>query len=301
MIQILGLITLIILVFGALLGAGEGVAAALPFELLLIGGAAFGTLIVGNSSAVAAEALSGFWKVVRGPNWRQADYLAILVILHTLTRRATMGGLVAIEEDIERPAASPLFQSAPRILADTGVRTLICDTFRLMALDLSDPQRAEAAMTQQIDAHTDQRMRAAQALHTVADALPALGIVAAVIGIIRAMGVIDQSPTVVGGMIAAALLGTFLGVFLAYGVVGPVATRFAQIVDEEDQRLHVVAAVLSAYASGVAPRTAIELGRAAIPDRVRPSADECAHALHAARFAGPSAQKSAHLEARHGS
>jgi chemotaxis protein MotA len=233
---------------------------------------------------VTAEALSGFWKVVRGAKWKQSDYVSLLVLLHGLTRRARQGGLIAIEDDIERPDEAQTFKAVPRILADKPTTALICDTFRLMALDLSNTRRANEAMERSIERHYETRMRAVNALHTVADALPALGIVAAVIGIIRTMGVIDQAPSVVGAMMAAALLGTFLGVFLAYGLVGPVATRFGQIIEEEERFLQTVRAVLSAYGEGLAPLTAIELGRAEVPDDIEISADDLARVLQAARF-----------------
>lgn len=284
MIQILGLLTLIGLVFGALLSSGNGIAHALPFELALMGGAALGTLIIGNSPRVAVDALGGFYKAIRGAKWRQADYVSVLVLLHDLTHRARRGGLVAIEDDIERPAGSAAFKAAPRILEDDAARGLICDTFRLMGLDLSDPKRAEEAMERRILAHTDMRMKAVNALHAMADALPALGIVAAVIGIIRAMGVIDQSPTLIGAMIAAALLGTFLGVFLAYGVVGPIASRFGQIVEEEDALLDTIRDVLSAYGAGHPPRSCVELARAGIAADLQPDADGMARAIQASRF-----------------
>lgn len=284
MIQILGFMALLVLVFGALLSAGEGVWQALPFELLLICGAALGTLIIGNSPSVAAEALAGFWKAVRGPKWKQADYVALLVLLHGLTRRAREGGLVAIENDIERPETAASFLSAPQILGDNGARTLICDTLRLMSLDLSNMSRAQDAMERSIDHYAEARLRAVNALHTMSDALPALGIVAAVIGIIRVMSAIDQSPSVIGAMMATALLGTFLGVFLAYGVVGPVATRLGQIIEEEERFLSVIKVMLTAYGEGLAPLTAVELGRSEIPVSLQLSPDETNRAIHTARF-----------------
>lgn len=290
MIQVLGLITLVILVFGALLSAGSGIMHALPLELTLIVGAAFGTLVIGNAPSVTAEALSGFWKTIRGSKWKQQDFVDLLILLHNLTRRARQGGLVAIEGDIERPESASSFQAAPRLLADKGVRSFICDTLRLMALDPSDHKRAEMMMTRSIERHVDTRMRAVSALHTVADALPALGIVAAVIGIIRTMTMIDQAPSVVGSLMAAALLGTFLGVFLAYGVVGPIATRFGQIVEEEEDLLQAAHAVLSAFASGVAPLTAIELGRLEAPESLHVTPDIISQALQKARFSEPRAQ-----------
>ena len=284
MIQIIGFITLLVLVFGALLGAGTGVWQALPFELLLICGAAFGTLIIGNAPKVALEAMGGFVKVIRGAKWRQADYRVLLQLLYSLMRRARQGGLVAIEDDIEHPETAQSFQSATRIYEADDARNLICDTFRLMSLDLSSMHRAGIAMDRSIERTIEARLRAVNALHTLADALPALGIVAAVIGIIRAMGVIDQAPSVIGAMMAAALLGTFLGVFLAYGLVGPVATRFGQIVEEEERFLLVIKTVMTAYGDGLAPLTAIELGRAEMPVELQLTPDELAHALQAARF-----------------
>lgn len=284
MVQLIALLALVALVFGALLASGAGIAHALPFELLLLCGAALGTLLVGNSPAVAGGALKGFWIALRGSKWRQDDYLSLLVLMHDLTQRARRGGLVAIEDDIEAPETSAAFQAAPRLLADAAVRGLICDTFRLIGLDLSDPARAEEAMARRLETHAEARHRAVSALHTMADALPALGIVVAVIGIIRAMGVIDQSPSVIGAMMAAALLGTFLGVFLSYGIVGPIATRFGQVVDEEDGMLEAARTVLSAYGAGHPPRTCIELARTSIDAGIRPDADALARALQRARF-----------------
>ncbi|MEO0882938.1 MAG: motility-associated protein [Pseudomonadota bacterium] len=285
MVQIVGLLMLFGLVFGALITSSAGIASALPFELALLVGAALGVLFVGNAPKTALGALAGFVKAVRGPTWKKSDYLSLLGLLHNLTSKARRGGIVAIEDDIEHPDRSPVFQSAPTVLKDEDAKGLICSTFRLMGLDLSDPRRAEDAMARQIEARIDSRAKSVDALHTVADALPALGIVAAVIGIIRAMGVIDQAPEIIGSMIAVALLGTFLGVFLAYAVVSPIATRFGQVLEEEDAFMDTIRQVLSAYASGHPPRTCIELARLSIPSRVQPDVDELSQALHRHRFA----------------
>jgi chemotaxis protein MotA len=185
-------------------------------------------------------------------------------------RKAKRGGFVAIEADIEKPGESELFAAAPKILEDDAARTLICDAFRLMGLDLADPARADARMAQAIDAQFERRLKAVAALNTLADALPALGIVAAVLGIIRTMGAIDQEPAILGAMIGAALLGTFLGVFLAYGLVGPIAARYAQIVEEEAGFLEAIRGVISGFGEGLAPTLAIELARTAVPPRLQP-------------------------------
>ncbi|MEE2921230.1 MAG: flagellar motor stator protein MotA [Pseudomonadota bacterium] len=283
--QLIGLVLIVVLVMGGLiLTGGKGALQALPFEMALIGGAAIGTLLLGNSPKVAREAFSGFVRSFRGSRWQRAQHRELLVLLATLMRQARQGGFVAIETDIEHPENSAVFAAAPAVTADAAVRDMICDSFRLMALDLSDPARAEAHMEQSVATHVDQRMKAVNALNTVADALPALGIVAAVLGIIKTMGSIDESPAILGMMIGSALLGTFLGVFLAYGVVGPVAARFGQIVEDEAQPLDVIRTVLSAFGSGVQPGIAVELGRTAIPADQRPDADSVERAQTSARF-----------------
>ena len=261
---------------------------ALPFELALIGGAAVGTVLIGKSLSVSREALGGFAKAFRGAKWGRDDYQDLLVLLGTLMRKARQGGFVAIESDIEDPESSAAFQAAPRILDDDAASGMVCDAFRLMALDLSDPARAEARMDQSIAVYLDQRMKAVGALHTLADALPALGIVAAVLGIIRTMGSINQSPAILGAMIGSALLGTFLGVFLAYGLVGPVAARFGQIVEEDARFLDVIRSVLGAYAEGLQPGIALEMGRTTIPLALQPDPSTLERALSASRFVAKS-------------
>ncbi|MEQ9436380.1 flagellar motor stator protein MotA [Hyphomonas sp.] len=287
--QLVGLVLVFVLVFGGLvLTGGRAAMHALPFELALIGGAAIGTVLIGNSLSVAREALGGFATAFRGAKWGRADYQDLLVLLGTLMRKARQGGFIAIEADIEDPSRSAIFQASPRILADDATRAMVCDAFRLMALDLSDPARAEAKMDQSIAVYLDQRMKAVAALHTLADALPALGIVAAVLGIIRTMGSINQSPAILGAMIGSALLGTFLGVFLAYGLVGPVAARFGQIVEEDARFLDVIRSVLGAYSEGLQPGIAIEMGRTAIPLALQPDPSTLERALSASRFVAKS-------------
>ncbi len=291
MVQIAGLIIVVALVFGGLfLTSGPAILEALPYEFALIAGAALGTLLIGNSITVAREALTGFAKTLRGSKWQRNDYVSLLALLHNLTSRARRGGIVAIEADIETPQESVAYQAATAILNDQATSGLICETFRILALDLADTRRAEEQMDRSIEGHVSARMQSVSALHTMADALPALGIVAAVLGIIRTMGAIDQSPAILGAMIGTALLGTFLGVFLAYGIVGPVAARYGQIIEEEAQMMDIIRVVLSAHASGIAPRSAVELGRTSIEARLQPAAETLDHQLQAARFTARQAQ-----------
>lgn len=285
MIQLAGLVVVLVVVFGGLmLSGGPAIMAALPFELALIGGAAVGTLLIANAPSVTKAAIAGLGASVRGAKWSKADYSALLITLHELSRRARRGGLIAIEADIETPRGSRLFGANPALLADSSALNLICDSFRLIALDPSTLDRTDERLRENVGDIIAERHKAVGALHTLADALPALGIVAAVLGIIKTMGVIDQSPAVLGEMIAAALLGTFLGVFLAYGLVGPMASRFAQIVEEEAFYLETIRSMISSYASGIAPRTAVELARSALPETIRPDIQTVDTALSAARF-----------------
>lgn len=285
MTQLLGLILLFVLIAGGLYATGaEAVVSALPFELSLICGTAIATLLLGNSPDVARQAAGGFARAFRGSGWDRAAHLELLTLLHELTRHVRQGGHVAIESDLEAPESSPLFARAPKVLADGDMRDLICDAFRLMAIDMREPQRVREQMQQVIDMRVSERMRAVSALHTLADALPALGIVAAVLGIIKTMAAIDQSTAVIGAMIASALLGTFLGVFLAYGLVGPIAARFGQIVEDEAGALDTASRFIAAFAAGAPPRVALEMAIASIPADRRPALDEIDRRIHAARF-----------------
>lgn len=271
MLQLAGLVIVLLLVGGGLaLTGGPAAMHALPFELALIGGAAIGTVMLGNSPSVAREALAGFVRAFKGARWKRADYADLFTLTGGLMRAVKRRGFVSIEDDIEVPEESALFRAAPRILEDAPARMLICDAFRLMALDLSDPQRADQRMMEAIDGHMAQRAKAVGALQTLADALPALGIVAAVLGIIRTMGAIDQEPAILGAMIGAALLGTFLGVFLAYGIVGPIAARYGQIVEEEAIFLETIRVLIRSFGEGAAPSLAIEMARTTLPLALQP-------------------------------
>ena len=272
MFQLIGFLIVLFVVSGALIiSGGPAVFTALPFELALICGAALGTVLIGNSASVAKAALLGFGRAMRGAKWDKSDYAGLLSTMHELLKRAKRGGILAIEADIEAPEDSALFANEPRLQRDPQAIGLICDSFRLIALDPTMRDQSAAYMQETVAEMVEEKQRAVTALQTLADALPALGIVAAVLGIIKTMAMIDQSTAVLGEMIAAALLGTFLGVFLAYGLVGPIANRFGQIVEEEAIYLDTIARIITAFAQDTAPRTAIEIARASLPAHLRPT------------------------------
>ncbi|WP_018148726.1 motility-associated protein [Henriciella marina] len=275
MFQLIGLVMVVVLIAGALAFTGSpALFSALPFELALIGGAGVGTLVIGNSPRVAGDALAGIPKAMRGAKWKREDYSDLLSGLNDLMSRARRGGMIAIEADIETPETSGLFTSRPRLLADRAATSLITDSLRLHALNPGGKSPVAAHLEDAVASAAQTRHRAVGALNSLADALPALGIVAAVLGIIKTMSQIDQSPDVLGPMIATALLGTFLGVFLAYGLVGPLAARFGQVVDEEMQYLETIKTVITAWHEGIAPATAVELARAGLPVHLRPSVED---------------------------
>ena len=285
MIQLVGFVLVLLIVSGALMvSGGPAVFAALPFELALIGGAAIGTVMIGNSTPVAKAALLGFGRALRGPKWSKADYAGLLTLMHELIRRAHRGGIVAIERDIEAPEQSDLFATLPRLQQDPEALGLICDSFRLISLDPAMRDQSVSYLQDTVAEIVEDKQRAVGALQTLADALPALGIVAAVLGIIKTMAMIDQSTAILGEMIAAALLGTFLGVFLAYGLVGPMANRFGQIVEEEAVYLDTIARIIAAYTQDTAPRSAIELARASLPAHIRPDVSDLDEQLKVVRL-----------------
>ena len=180
-------------------------------------------------------------------------------------------GVIALESHIEKPGESTIFQKYPKVMKDHFAIDFICDTLRMMTMNLEDPHQIEDAMEKQLEKHHHEAANAPHALQNMADALPALGIVAAVLGVIKTMGSITEPPEVLGGMIGGALVGTFMGVFLAYGLVGPLAARLQAIVDEEAAFYKIIQSVLVAHLHGNAAQISVEIGRGDIPSSAQPS------------------------------
>lgn len=274
MFPIIGIAVVIGCVFGGYLLAGGKLSIiihALPFEFMIIGGAAAGSLLIANSLRVVKRALGGFGKAMRGSKWSESDYRDLLCLLFSLARLQKQKGNLGLESHIEQPEESSIFTQYPKILKDEFAITLICDTARMMTLDLDDPHQIDDYVDSQLEKHHHEALEPGNALTTVADALPALGIVAAVLGVIKTMASINEPPEVLGQLIASALVGTFLGVFLSYGVVGPFANRMKQVAEEESRFYHVIKDVLVGMAHGHAPQVAVEVGRGNVPSPVQPS------------------------------
>jgi chemotaxis protein MotA len=274
MILIGGFAVLLGCVFGGYIIAGGAMGPilhALPFEMLIIGGAALGSFLMANSISDVKHTLGGVGKAMKGSRYTPQDYLDLGVLLHKLLKVAQSKGAAGLEPHIEKPADSAIFQAYPRIAGDHHAVHLICDYLRMVGMNADDPHQIEDIMANELKKVRNEELHAAHALQNMADALPALGIVAAVLGVIKTMGSIDKPPAVLGAMIGSALVGTFLGVLLAYGLVGPIATRLKGVVEEEARFLEVIRAVLVAHLHGNAPQVAVEVGRKTMPSGLMPN------------------------------
>ena len=282
MFQIIGMVVVLAMVFGGFALAGgpfDIIVKALPFEMMMIGGAAVGAFLIGNASKTVMKTLGDLAKIVSGPKWKTQDYRDLLTLLFQLTKTMKTKGVIALETHIENPQDSAIFQNYPRILKDHFATDFICDTLRMMTMNLEDPHQVEDAMEKQLEKHHHEVAGPAHALQNMADALPALGIVAAVLGIIKTMGAIDSPPTVLGAKIGSALVGTFLGVFLAYGFVGPISARMKEIYDEEHAFYLIIQSVLVAHVHGNAAQISVEIGRGNVPTKSQPTFAELEEAL----------------------
>ncbi len=274
MFQIIGILVVLGMVFGGYALAGghfDVIAKAAPFEMMIIGGAAVGAFLIGQPFKVVMATVGGVAKIFAGPKWKAKDYEDLLCLLFLLTKTMKTKGVIALEAHIEKPAESAIFQRYPKILKDHFATDFICDTLRMMTMNLEDPHQVEDAMENQLEKHHHEIAKPALALQNMADALPALGIVAAVLGIIKTMGAINEPPEYLGKMIGSALVGTFLGVFLAYGFVGPMASVLNQIIDEEHHFYKIIQAVLVAHLHGNAAQISVEIGRGEVPSAHQPS------------------------------
>jgi chemotaxis protein MotA len=274
MFVFIGLFVVMAGVFGGYIAAGGSMGVilhSLPFEMSMIGGAAVGSFLVGNSNHVIKHALHGFKLAVKGTHWKKDDYRNLLLLLFALCKLMKTKGMVAIEQHIERPDDSEIFRQYPHILHDPFALKMICDYLRMLTMDLNDPMTLDDAMEREIDKHLHEEMHGSHALQGLADGLPALGIVAAVLGVIKTMSHINEPPEVLGRMIGGALVGTFLGVFLSYGIVAPFSSKVGQIVSDDIQFYRVIKDVLVAHLKGNAVQVSIEIGRGNIPGHMQPT------------------------------
>jgi chemotaxis protein MotA len=269
----------IVMVFAAVIGGflmekGHMAVLVQPAELLIIAGAATGTLLAANPIHILKGILAGLKGVLSGSKFGKQRYLNLLKMMYMFLNKVRKEGLLSVENDVEKPKESTVFKAFPDFLADHHSQHFVCDTLRMAITGGVDPFDMDQMMELDMEVHHHEATQPVAALTTMADALPGLGIVAAVLGVVITMGSLGGPPEEIGEKVAAALVGTFLGILLCYGVAGPLSANMAKTADEHNDYLHVLRVLLLAFLKGSAPMIAIELGRRAIPARVRPTFDE---------------------------
>jgi chemotaxis protein MotA len=285
MIGIVGIVIIFVMVFGGytLHGGKLGIVLeAAPWELIMIGGAAAGAFVLANDVASIKQTLRDVGKVFKGAKWKPDDYRDLLCLLFELIRLAKANP-VGLEEHVENPDASAIFGKYPKIQQDHAIVELICDTLRAASMNYDDPHQVEEVLEKQLEANLHHALHSSHALQSIADGMPALGIVAAVLGVIKTMGSIDQPPEILGAMIGSALVGTFMGVFMAYGLVGPFAAKVKAVVEEDAHFMKLVREVLVANLHRHPPNICIEVGRQNTPHQFRPSFSALEDALRAVK------------------
>jgi chemotaxis protein MotA len=274
-------------VFGSFAMSGGSMAPvleAMPFEMLTIVGAAVGIFVMSNSMHDVKHTMGGLKSALKGAVYHRPDYIELLCLLYYFTRLASTKGTMALEVHIERPADSAAFAKFPRILANTRATAIICDYLRMVGMNADDPHQIEDLLGRELKKILAEKLHASHAMQNIADALPALGIVAAVLGVIKTMAHISDPPAVLGEMIGGAMVGTFLGVLLAYGLVGPIAARLRGVVEEESKYFDVIRAVLVTHLHGNAPQISVETGRKMAPSEHMPSFSELETAVQAVQM-----------------
>jgi chemotaxis protein MotA len=269
----------IVIVFGAIIGGflmekGHIEVLLQPAELLIIAGAAAGTLLVANPMHILKAIVNGLLASLKGSPFGKQRYLSTLKMMYQFLNKVRKEGLLSVEGDVEKPTESAIFKNYPEFIADHHALEFVCDTLRMAITGGVEPFDMDQMMELDMDVHHRDATTPVNALSTMADSLPGLGIVAAVLGVVITMGALGGPPEEIGHKVAAALVGTFLGILLCYGVVGPLSSSMAKTADEHDAYLHVLRVLLLAFLKGLAPMIAIEIARRAIPAHVRPTFDE---------------------------
>src|SRR5579864_8087975 len=268
----------IVVVFGSVVGGylmehGNLRVLVQPAELVVIGGASIGTVLIANPLHILKQIAAGVAGVFGGSKFTKKRYLDSLKMMYELLNKARREGLMALEGDVEDPAKSPILAKYPGFIKDHHIRDYFCDTMR-MAVSGVEAFDLDQLLDLDLEVHHHGASVPVASLTTMADSLPGLGIVAAVLGVVITMGSLGGPPEEIGRKVAAALVGTFLGILLCYGLVGPLASNMAKEADARNSYLQVLRVIILAFLKGLAPILAIEMGRRAIPEHVRPTFDE---------------------------
>ena len=282
MLAIIGYIVVISCVMGGyVLHHGNLHVLFQPTELLIIGGAALGAFITSSPAKVIGQVLKGLTRVLTAKSINKGEVLEILGVLNAVFSKMRKEGLIAIEGDIENPEESPIFSKYPSILKNHHALSYLCDNLKVIISTNVTPHELDDIMEIEMEAHHHEALIPAHTINKIADGLPALGIVAAVLGVVITMGKINEPPEVLGNSIGAALVGTFLGVLLAYGFVGPIGTNLEFIAEEDLIAFKVIKIALVSFVGGAAPQIAVEYARRVIPSSAKPGFTELEDALRA--------------------
>src|SRR6266581_7208386 len=273
----------ILVVFGSIVGGylmehGNVKVLLQPAELLIIGGAGAGTVLIANPLHILKQIAAGVGVVFKGSKFTKQRYMESLKIAYELLNKARRQGLMSLESDVETPDQSPIFSKDPEFLKDHHVRHFFCDSMR-MAISGMEAFELDQLMDLDLEVHHHEATQPVSSLSTMADSLPGLGIVAAVLGVVITMGALGGPPEEIGHKVAAALVGTFLGILLCYGLVGPLAANMAKMAEEEHAYVYVIRVILISSIKGVPPIQALEFGRRAIPGNLRPEFNAMEKAL----------------------
>lgn len=274
----MGILIGLVVTFGCVLGGFMAMGGHIdvliqPWEVVIIGGAALGTFLVANPMATVRDTGKACLEAFKQAVPKERDYLETLGVLHSLMRELRTKSRSEVEAHIDNPEESVIFQAFPTVLKKYDLTHFICDYCRIIIIGNARSHEIEALMDEEIHTIRADKLKPYHAMVAVADGLPALGIVAAVLGVVKAMGALDQSPEILGGLIGAALVGTFLGIFLSYAVVGPIATKIKTVREKNNRLYIIVKQTLIAYLNGSLPQVAIEFGRKTISAYDRPSID----------------------------
>ena len=274
----MGILIGLVVIFGCMLGGFMAMGGHIevlwqPWEVVIIVGAAIGAFLVANTMKVVKDTGKACLEAFKQSVPKEVNYLETLGVLHSLMRDLRTKSRSEVEAHIDNPEESAIFQAYPTVLKNHGLTHFICDYCRLIIIGNARSHEIEALMDEEIQTIKSDSMKPYHAMVAMGDGFPAIGIIAAVLGVVKAMGALDQSPEILGGLIGAALVGTFLGIFMSYCVVGPIATKI-KVVREKNNRLYImVKQTLLAYMNGSLPQVAIEFGRKTISSYDRPSID----------------------------
>ncbi|WP_024847965.1 MULTISPECIES: flagellar motor stator protein MotA [unclassified Aminobacter] len=271
---LIGFVVMIGCVLGGFMAMGGHLEVLMqPWELVIIGGAGVGAYLVANPMGVVKDTGKAIKEAFAQAVPSQQHYLETLGVLHSLMRELRTKSKNEVEAHIDNAEESSIFQAYPLVLANKDLTNFICDYCRIIIIGNARPFEVEALMDEEIHTIKHDKLKSYNALVTMADGFPALGICAAVLGVIKAMGAIDQSPEILGGLVGAALVGTFLGIFLSYGIVAPIAQKVKMVRDKQNRLYIIVKQTLLAYMNGSLPQVALEFGRKTISAHDRPSID----------------------------